>query len=109
MSKPIQIYIDSSSDVDLTSGSYDNSFINSQSVIMMGNSSTISNDVTVTLPLYSNLPTGNCTIYYLFNQQAPSGKNVIFQNPSGMGSFSLTLYPGQVGIIGILAQTYIKF
>ena len=109
MSKPIQIYIDSSSDVDLTSGSYNNSFINSQSVIMMGNSSSISNNVTVTLPSYSNLPLGNCTIYYLFNQQGQTGKNLIFTNPSGMEPFSLTLYPGQVGIVGILAQTYVKF
>ena len=70
-------------------------------------------DITVTLPYYSNMSTtsnagGNGTVYYLTNRQSSSGATITFNNPSGMENFSLTLSGGQQATIIIMAQTYVQ-
>lgn len=115
MSKPIQIYLSNTGTYNFTNGSYNNTKLTSQSVIMLGNQNIYNSStpsVNVILPLYNKLSTlsannGNGTIFYLYNQQ-PLGKcDLVFNNPSGMESFSLILQPKDRAVIGIISQTYV--
>ena len=114
MSKPVQIYLSSPGTYNFTNGSYNNTKLTTQSIIMLGNESISSSTATVSiiLPLYNKLSTlssnnGNGTIFYLYNQQPLGGRNLVFKNPSGMESFSLTLQPKERAVIGIMTQTYV--
>ncbi len=115
MSKPIQIYLSNHGTYNFTNGSYNNKKLTTQSVIMLGNEnigSFSAPSVNITLPLYNKLSTissnnGNGTIFYLYNQQPSGGCTLIFNNPSGMEAFSLSLLPKERAVIGIMAQTYV--